>query len=122
MLNQNIEQRGFITWHFLAFFVFTAMTNLVIIAVYLILWYQVHKTSKEIRTTLHQQSSVNSRRLAFKLSLYVVVYGIQFGGSLLEGLWVSVEEPPLVVRFIAVLLSVSGGILNGLVYLTIRKT
>ena len=68
-----------------------------------------------------QQSAVNSRRLALKLSLFVLVHIIQFGGNAVEGLWISIEEPPMSVRIATVLIGATGGIMNGLVFLTARK-
>jgi hypothetical protein len=47
----------------------------------------------------------------------VLIYFVQFGGNAVEGLWISIAEPPLALRYAAVVGSVTGGILNGLVFM-----
>ena len=74
-----------------------------------------------INISFGQQLAVNSRRLAFKLSLFVLVHVIQFGGNAIAGLWISVEEPPMCLRYASVIIGAAGGIMNGVVFLTVRK-
>lgn len=116
------EERGFVTWQFLVFFLFVVLSCVAIIVLYLVIWCYVRIQSNALKTTLQKQSAVRSNRLAFKLSLFVLIYFVQFGGNAVEGLWISIAEPPLALRYAAVVGSVTGGILNGLVYFTIRRT
>ena len=97
------------------------MSFIVIVVLYSFLWCYVNKKTRENSAALKQQSAVNSRQLAIKLSLYVAVYAIQFCGHIVEGLWVSFADLPEVARFIVIMFSVTGGIMNGIVYLTIRR-
>ncbi|CAG2192806.1 unnamed protein product [Mytilus edulis] len=68
-----------------------------------------------------QQSAVNARRLALKLSLYVLIHVIQFGAGVVEAVWIAIEEPPIGVRYATVFIGATGGMMNGAVYLRVYK-
>lgn len=99
------------------------LLSFIIIAIlYFVIWINVYKTDHDNRSTLQQQTLVNTRRLAFKLSLYVVVYSIQYGGVAVEGMLVSTTDMPKIVRIISIVGSMSGGIINGIVYEKLRRS
>ncbi|CAC5391162.1 unnamed protein product [Mytilus coruscus] len=115
------EERGFLTWHFITYFLVILLSVVIIAVLYMTMWIIVMKQTTIISTTLQQASAVNTKRLAMRLSLYIVVNAIQFGGSVVEGLWISFEEPPLIVRYVHMFAGVAAGTLNGIVYLTVRR-
>lgn len=115
------EERGFLTWHFIIYFLVILLSVVIIAVIYLTMWINVSRQTTIISTTLKQASAVNTKRLALRLSLYIVVNVIQFGGSVVEGLWISFGEPPLVVRYVHMFAGVAAGTLNGIVYLTVRR-
>ncbi|CAG2232361.1 unnamed protein product [Mytilus edulis] len=106
------EERGFITFHFLQICLVTFLSFVIVITLYLIIWCYIKRQTKAINISFGQQSAVNSRRLAFKLSLFVLVHVIQFGANAIEGLWISVEEPPMGLRYASVIIGAAGGIMN----------
>jgi len=98
------------------------LSFVVIAILYLLIWRYVYKTNHDNTFMLQHQTTVNIGRLAFKLSLYVVVYVIQFGGVAIEGFIVSIRNVPHIVRVITILGSLSGGIINGIVFHQIRRS
>ena len=116
-----IKEEGFGTLYFCL--TICILLSFVIIAIlYFSIWISVYKTDHDNRSTLQQQTLVNTRRLAFKLSLYVVVYIIQYGGVAVEGMLVSTTDMPKIVRIISLVGSMSGGIINGIVYEKLRRS
>ncbi|VDI07115.1 Hypothetical predicted protein [Mytilus galloprovincialis] len=101
----------FVIW--IAFFFITT--------IYIVTWFHVARTSSSIRSTLHGQSTVKSNRLALKLSMYVFEFIIQFGGNATVGIWRLFAEPPPIIDNITLIFVVSGGMLNGMIYLLIKK-
>lgn len=85
------------------------------------MWCYIKRQTNTINTSFGQQSAINARRLALKLSLYVLIHIIQFGGNSVEGLWISIEEPPIGVRYATIFTGSTDGILNGVVYLLVYK-
>ena len=94
----------------------------VIFILYLFIWCFVRRRSIKIETVLQQRSAVKANSLALKMSMFVLVHVIQFGVNNIEAFWISFDEPPAAVRQCAIIASVIGGILNGVVYFKIRKT
>ncbi|CAG2252040.1 unnamed protein product [Mytilus edulis] len=115
------EERGFLTFHFIQICLGILISFVIIIVLYLIMWCFIKRQTKMMNRSFGQQSAVNSRRLALKLSLFVLVHVIQFGGNAVEGLWISIEEPPMNVRYATIFIGATGGMMNGLVFLTARK-
>lgn len=70
-----------------------------------------------------KQSALNALRLAYKLSLYVAVYFVQFGGYIVESMLVAFTgDVPDIGRVVITFLTTSGGIVNAIVYYFIRET
>ncbi|VDI71061.1 Hypothetical predicted protein [Mytilus galloprovincialis] len=61
-----------------------------------------------MNSSFGHQSAVNERRLALKLSLYVLIHVIQFGAGVVEAAWVVIEEPPIGVRYATVFIGATG--------------
>ena len=116
------EERGILTWHFLLLAMVMTSSFVAIFALYLFMWCFVRRESQQIKTVLQQRSAVKANALALKLSMFVLVHVIQFGIHNIESFWMSFEDPPIAVRKCAIVASVIGGILNGVVYFKIRKT
>ncbi|CAG2249487.1 unnamed protein product [Mytilus edulis] len=57
-----------------------------------------------------QQSAVNARRLALKLSLYVLIHVIQFGAGVVSWGMDCDYEPPIGVRYATVFIGATGDI------------
>ncbi|CAG2232372.1 unnamed protein product [Mytilus edulis] len=115
------EERGFTTFHFLQVCLVAFLSFAIIIALYLIIWCYIKRQTRVMNESFGQQSAINSRRLAFKLSLFVLVHVIQFGVNAIEGLWISVDEPPMGLRYASIFVGATGGIMNGVVFLTVNK-
>ena len=98
------------------------MSFVIITTLYLALFVYVIVKSKQNSTSLNQPSAVNTNRLAFKLSMFVLSYIIQFGGHAYESFWMSFEDVPSSLRYYTATSTAIGGIMNGIVYLTIRMT
>ncbi|CAG2236307.1 unnamed protein product [Mytilus edulis] len=81
----------------------------------------VSRQTTAMNASFGQQSAVNARRLALKLSLYVLIHVIQFGAGVVEAVWIAIEEPPIGVRYATVFIGATGGMMNGVVYLTVYK-
>ncbi|CAG2212144.1 unnamed protein product [Mytilus edulis] len=115
------EERGILTIHFLQIGLFFLVSLVLITALYLTMWIYIRRQTTAMKSYFGQQSAVNARRLALKLSLYVLIHVIQFGANVIEAAWIAFEEPPIGVRYAAIFIGATGGIMNGAVYLTVHK-
>lgn len=85
------------------------------------MWIYIKRQTMAMNSSFGHQSAVNGRRLAIKLSLYVLIHVIQFGAGVVEAAWVVIEEPPIDVRYATVFIGAIGGMMNGAVYLNVYK-
>ena len=85
------------------------------------MWIYIRRQTTAMNSTFGQQSAVNARHLALKMSLYVLIHVIQFGANAIEAAWIAFEEPPIGVRYATIFIGATGGIMNGAVYLTVHK-
>ncbi|CAC5386572.1 unnamed protein product [Mytilus coruscus] len=115
------EERGFLTSYFLQIGLFFLVSLVIITALYIIMWIYIRRQTTAMNSSYGQRSAVNGRRLALKLSLYVLIHVIQFGAGVVEAAWIVIEEPPIGVRYATVFIGATGGIMNGAVYLQVYK-
>ncbi|CAG2231336.1 unnamed protein product [Mytilus edulis] len=115
------EERGFLTSHFLQIGLLFLVSLVLITALYITMWIYIRRQTTAMNASFGQQSAVNARRLALKLSLYVLIHVIQFGAGVVEAVWIAIEEPPIGVRYATVFIGATGGMMNGAVYLTVYK-
>lgn len=75
----------------------------------------------EIGTIGHKNDK--STRAARTMSLFVLVFIVQWGAAAVFGAWTMVDDRvPLEIVFPVMTFSSLGGLLNGIVYLNMRKT
>lgn len=93
------------------------------VVLYLLTWYRIRKEEPRFKDLSGQSSNVvrSSHRAAKNMSLFVAAYFIQWWATALYGVWQLLEDVPLVLFQFVTTFSNIGGILNGIVYVVIRK-
>ena len=90
-----------------------------IMVIYMAVFYTVHQL-RHSKVVL-SKASVSCNRLAFKLSLKVIVYFMQFGGKNIEGFWIMFDTVAALVKYINLVTSSAGGLMNGAVVVLIMS-
>ncbi|XP_061174419.1 uncharacterized protein LOC133183478 [Saccostrea echinata] len=91
---------------------------------YILTWKHIKIEGKKVTASLrnHKSSSQRSARAAKNMSLFVAAYFIQWWALPLHGVWQLVDNTPFEVLELLAIFTNMGGILNGGVYLIIKKS
>ncbi|KAK3092295.1 hypothetical protein FSP39_000918 [Pinctada imbricata] len=94
---------------------------LVISIIYTLTWCHIRKAAI-VATSLGNDVTKKSTRAAKTMTLFVVVFVIQYWASGIYAVWQTVGEPPIELMYPVIMFTNIGGLLNGVVYVTrIRK-
>ncbi|XP_062595482.1 uncharacterized protein LOC134256833 [Saccostrea cucullata] len=108
-------------------FVSTLPVLLVLIVntvLYILTWKQIKIEGKRVKASLRNRksSSQRSARAAKNMSLFVAAYFIQWWALPLHGVWQLVDNTPFEVLELLAIFTNMGGVLNGGVFLIIKKS
>ncbi|XP_057309263.1 uncharacterized protein LOC130647428 [Hydractinia symbiolongicarpus] len=95
-------------------------TNIVL---YVLTWYRIRKEEPRFKNSSGQDANVvrSSHRAAKNMSLFVAAFFIQWWARVLYGVWQIIAVVPQALFQCVTTFSNIGGILNGIVYVIIRK-
>lgn len=98
---------------------------LINIVLYILTWQRIHVESKRLKDVLGKKARAAraSHRAARTMSLFVTAFFVQWWAMALYGVWQLVDEnlvPQALFQFVTTFSNV-GGILNGIVYIIIRR-
>lgn len=107
--------------------IFTTIPSLLILIInsvlYIFIWRKINVESKRIQGTIGR-AAVSTRathQAAKTMMLFIVMFIIQWTPSAVFGVWELICNTPPVVVLLTVMLSNSGGILNGSVFVIIFR-
>ena len=90
---------------------------------YIFICLKIYKQTKKLEVATRKEFLAKKRTLSIARhsSLLILSFLVQFGAFIVEGIWNAVETPPSWIRYIIVTIASCGGIVNGIVFYTIRK-
>lgn len=90
---------------------------------YIFICLKIYKQTKKLEVATRKEFLAKKRTLSIARhsSLLILSFLVQFGVFIVEGIWNAVETPPSWIRYIIVTIASCGGIVNGIVFYTIRK-
>ena len=107
--------------------IFTTIPSLLILIInsvlYIFIWRKINVESKRIQGTLGRAAASTraTHQAAKTMMLFIVMFIIQWTPSAVFGVWELICNTPPVVVLLTVMLSNSGGILNGSVFVIIYR-
>ncbi|XP_060077101.1 uncharacterized protein LOC132556684 [Ylistrum balloti] len=106
---------------------FTTVPLLLVLVINIILyaltWYRIHTEGKRLRNVIGKEATTvrASHKVARTMSLFVTAFFAQWWAMALYGVWqLSADVPQALFQFVTTFSNV-GGILNGIVYVIIRR-
>lgn len=107
---------------------FTTVPLLLVLTIniitYSLTWYKIRMESKVLRETLGRKAAtvIASHQIAKTMSLFVTAFFIQWWAMAFYGIWQLITNniPQIIFQFVTTFSNV-GGILNGVVYIIIRR-
>ncbi|XP_033733594.1 uncharacterized protein LOC117322764 [Pecten maximus] len=106
---------------------FTTVPLLLVLAInivmYVLTWIRIRSEAKRIKSTVGKNAStvVASHRAAKSMSLFVMAFFIQWWAMAFYGVWQLIADVPQAIFQFVTTFSNIGGILNGIVYIIIRR-
>ena len=110
-------------WNFSLIFMPLAFFLLLTCLLYFILWFRIFTEGRRIKATIGKQSMTSARVLVVtrNMSFFILVFLLRFTLPAVHGLWVYIEQPPLILYEVLTFATSAGGIFNGFIYLTVRR-
>ncbi|XP_069118063.1 uncharacterized protein [Argopecten irradians] len=93
------------------------------IILYVLTWYRIHTEGKRLKDVIGKEATTvkASHKVARTMSLFVTAFFAQWWAMALYGVWQLVADVPQALFQFVTTFSNVGGILNGVVYLIIRR-
>ena len=92
---------------------------------YLLTWYKLRMDAKRLEASLGKSATAlqTSNIAARNMSLFVVAFFVQWWSVVLWGIWdlATTEEVPVSITILVVTFANTGGVLNGIVFIIIRR-
>ncbi|XP_021344365.1 uncharacterized protein LOC110444301, partial [Mizuhopecten yessoensis] len=107
---------------------FTTVPLLLVLVVntvlYVLTWYMIHTEGKRLKDVIGRQASTvrASHKIARTMSLFVTAFFVQWWAMALYGIWqLATADVPQTLFHLVTTFSNIGGILNGIIFVIIRR-